>query len=577
MPGDLLARVNRAAGLVPRDDERRFGVDTWVSDYLFPSLFQGSAVQTTWTQDHLVQQVQASLPGYTAAVRGCPPAFAAQMFRAMVLSQARFTWRNTRASATPGRMFGTPELRLLEKPWPRGNTGLLISLMEWHAGLAGNAFVLKQGIPVTAQTPLGLRLRVLRPDWVGVLWGSQKEPESKFQATALDAELIGYVYWNGGPGQSEPQLLLPADVAHWAPLPNPLTPADGLGESWITAAVRDIQGDSAITTHKLRFWDNAATPNMVVKGLPAQTREDFEELVEMLEATHRGVENAYRTLYLTMGADAHVVGSSFKDTELKQIQGAGETRIAMLGRVPATLLQISEGLQGSSLNEGNFGMARRIFGDGFVHPQLRDLARALEPLLPRPGTFSGRISGDDAELWPDVGDIPLLREDAKDAAEIEQTKATTITAYVKEGFTPDSARAAVQNQDIGLLVHSGYVSVQQQGPAAVMAQKASAIQAFVEAGYTPESAWQAVDAGDLSLLVKGNLVPRDLIADPMLVGAEPGVQAFDPTGDLLPTQLPGPDVDDQPAGSPVPAQVPPAVPAPAGSNSRPAAGPKRRR
>lgn len=542
--GGLLARVNRAAGLVQSEDETRYSVDTWVAESLLPSLFQGNGgVQTTWTKDGQIQQVQASLPGYTQALRECPPAFAAQMFRSRVLSQARFQWRNLPTSNTPRRVFGSRELGLIEHPWPRGNTGLLISLMEWHAGLAGNAYVYRQS---------ATRLRVLRPDWVGIIWGSEQEPQ--LAATALDGVLLGYVYWNGGLGRGEPTILLPDEVAHWAPIPNPLTPQDGVGESWITAAVRDMQSDTLATEHKLRFWANAATPNMVVKGLPAGNKEEFDELVDMLEARHRGLGNAYRTLYLTTGADATVVGSNFKDMDLTSVQGQGETRVVMLGSVPAVLLGISAALGGSSLNEGNFAMARRIFGDGFVHPQLKDLGRALQTIVSLPGSFGGRGPSQDVELWPDVSDIPLLREDAKDAAEIEQVKATTITTYVKEGFTPDSARSAVMNQDVTLLVHSGYVSVQQQGPAAVMQQKAAAVKSYVDAGFTPESSVLAVDANDLTLLAKGNLVPRDLIADPMLVGAEPGVQAFDPTGEKLPTEL-------APASAPAAPAAP--VPAPA--------------
>ena len=54
----------------------------------------------------------------------------------------------------------------------------------------------------------------------------------------------------------------------------------------------------------------------------------------------------------------------------------------------------------------------------------------------------------DAELWFDVTDMPILREDAKDAADIEAVKASTITTYVRDGFTPESAIAAVRGQDV---------------------------------------------------------------------------------------------------------------------------------
>jgi len=174
-----------------------------------------------------------------------------------------------------------------------------------------------------------------------------------------------------------------------------------------------------------------------------------------MEATHAGVANAYKTLYLTAGADATVIGSNFKDMDLKNIQGGTETRISFLSRVPAAVLGISEGLQGSSLNAGNFGMSRRIFADTWIYPTLQDLAAALAPMVNVPS---------DADLWFDTSDMPILREDARDAADIEMVKQTTIVGYVREGFTPESAVAAVNAQDITLLKHSGLTSVQLQPP-----------------------------------------------------------------------------------------------------------------
>jgi len=314
--------------------------------------------------------------------------------------------------------------------------------MEWHAGLAGNAYVLRRGD----------RLRVLRPDWVAVIFGSESEPDDPTHA--LDSELIGFVYVNGGLySGGKVETLLPHDVAHWCPLPDP--EMTQIGMSWLTPAIREIQNDRAATEHKLRYWQNGATPNLVVKGIPAVTREQFDEWVAAMETSHSGVTNAYKTLYLTAGADVTVVGSSLRDLDLKGVQGGGETRIAVLSRVPAPILGIAEGLAGSSLNAGNFGMARRLFADTWVYPTLQDLAGSLADIVDVPAG---------AELWFDTADMPLLREDAKDAAEIEDIKSTTITKYVREGFVPDTAIAAVRAQDVSLLKHSGYLSVQLQQP-----------------------------------------------------------------------------------------------------------------
>jgi phage portal protein BeeE len=249
--------------------------------------------------------------------------------------------------------------------------------------------------------------------------------------------------------------LQPSEVAHWYPLPDPVTPE--IGMSWVTPAIREIRGDLAATDHKLMFFQNGATPNLVVKGLPATSKTQFDELVDMMEERHAGVKNAYRTLYLTLGADAEVVGADLKQIDFAAVQGKSETRLSVLSRVPASLLGISEGLAGSALNAGNFGAARRSFADTWVFPTLQNLAGSLAPLV---GVPRG------AEMWFDAADIGLLREDAKDAAEIVQLQASTITSLVNAGFDPDAVLAAVQGLDISQLLgkHTGMLSVQLQPP-----------------------------------------------------------------------------------------------------------------
>jgi phage portal protein BeeE len=434
-----------------RGGESRYSADSWLADYLIPSVESGMygygsgmplGVRTTYDGQR-IQEISETLPGHMAALRSSPPAFAAQALRARVLSQARFKFRNR-----DRKLFGTGSLRLLEEPWPSATTADLVSRMEWHAGLAGNAFCVRQAD----------RLRVPRPDWVGIVYGSESDADDSDGALSgfmLDSKLLGYVYQAGGigNGRSRAQLLLPDEVAHWYHDPDPESP--GTGMSWITPAVRDIQGDRAAAAHKLQFFANGATPNMVVKGITAANREQFDEIVDMLEARHAGLGNAYRTLYLTTGADATVVGANLRQIDFSTTLATGETRITYLSGVPATLLGISKGLEGSSLNAGNFDAARRTFGDTWMRPSLQSLSASLAPIVDVPGG---------AELWFDTSDVSLLHDDVKVAAEVTQTDAITIGGLVREGFTADSAVAAVIARDMSLLKHTGLVSVQQRKP-----------------------------------------------------------------------------------------------------------------
>jgi hypothetical protein len=395
------------------------------------------------------------------------------------------------------------------------------------------------------------RLRVIRPDWTAVVYGSQLEPDDP--CGALDAEVVSYVYQNGGisPGnQNELRTLPPSSVAHWAPLPDPVNA--GLGMSWITPAIREIQGDMLAAQHKVTYFSNGATPNLVVKGIPAVTKDQFDQIVDMIDERHTGVANAYKTLDLTAGADATVVGANLAEIDFRGVQAGGETRISFLSRVPAPLLGIGEGLQGSSLNAGNFAASRRMFGDSWIFPTLQNLASTLAPLVAVPG---------DAELWFDTADMPILREDAKDAADIQQVQAATITALVKDGFSPDSAIAAVTSQDMTQLVHTGLVSVQLQPPRTEL-QKAQTIQLealsaelLVRAGYTSESARDATTHQDLSLLRVGPLTSRYLIVNPLEAGAEPGVPNGFPNGPAI--GLPPPLGPSYSSHSPRPGGEPP--------------------
>jgi 2'-5' RNA ligase len=145
------------------------------------------------------------------------------------------------------------------------------------------------------------------------------------------------------------------------------------------------------------------------------------------------------------------VGSTFKDMDYAVIQGRAESRLASAAGVPPSWVGFEEGLQGSALNAGNFDSARRRFSDGTLVHLWGNAASSLQPIVRPPDSH--------ASLWYDSR-IPFMREDAGDAAAIQQQEASTITSLIRDGFTPESAIKAVTNNDWSLLEHSGLVSVQ---------------------------------------------------------------------------------------------------------------------
>jgi len=270
---------------------------------------------------------------------------------------------------------------------------------------------------------------------------------------------VGYSYSPGGLNNKKGSIfLLPDDVAHFAPTPDPI--AHYRGMSWLTPIVRELQADNAATAHKLAFFENGATLQTIV-SFKDMKREVFEAFVKKMDLAHKGTQNAYKTLYLGGGADATVVGANLQQLDFKVTQGAGETRIAAAAGVPSAIVGLSEGMQGSSLNSGNLGQLRRQFAEGTLSTLWRNVAASMATLAPPP-------SG--AELVIDPRDIPFLREDRKDRAEIAQMQAATLSSLIMSGMTPDSAIAAIEAGDWKALVWSGLTSVQLQPPGAGQGQ-----------------------------------------------------------------------------------------------------------
>jgi phage portal protein BeeE len=390
------------------------------------------------------EDIENSFAGYTqAAYKSNGVVFAVILTRLLLFSEARFQWQRIN-SGRPGDLFGTADLALLEMPWPNGTTGELLARMEQDASLAGNFYAVREAE----------RLRRLRPDWVTIVLSAPP-------AEATQSDVIGYWYHPGRvmaglEPTSTDELFLPEETCHWSPVPDP--DAQYRGMSWLTPVVREIQADRAATEHKLRFFENGATLGPVISLKETVTAEQFKEFIAETNAAHKGVENAYKPLYVGGGADVTLATADMRQLDFKGTQGAGETRICAAGHVPPIIVGLSEGLQASTYS--NYAQARRAFGDGWARPQWRSACAALASITDVPaGTTPGTV-----RLWYDDRDIAFLREDQADAAKIAQTVAITIRTYTDAGFEPKSAVAAAVASDPTLLVHSGLYSVQLTPP-----------------------------------------------------------------------------------------------------------------
>ena len=357
--------------------------------------------------------------------------FAVANQRLMLFSQAEFKWQDLASR----RLYGTPALLPLEQPWPTGTSGDLLARMIQDVDFGGNAFVRDTGD--------GDGLERLRPDLVDIVSADRGDG-------ALEVQ--GFAYWRNGRGSDADYY--PADqVAHWAPIPDPLSPFRGM--SWLTPIVREVDADAAMTDHRLAFFRNAATPNLLVRVPGKMQSEQLTNLSKQINARHGGAMNAWRTMVIDEGADVTTIGMDFEKMAFNAVQAAGEVRVALAAGVPPQVVGIQSGLDAGTF--ANYDQAFKAFGNVTMAYLWQSAVAALAKLVTPP---------EGARLWIDTGNIPSLQDAELARAEAQQVNASAISTLIQAGYEPDRAVGSVVAGDSSLLVggHTGLVSVQMQAP-----------------------------------------------------------------------------------------------------------------
>jgi hypothetical protein len=374
--------------------------------------------------------------GASGLAWACSPVFAALDRRISVMSEARPTFQRFK-KGRPDEMFSTPALDLLKVPWVGGSFRQLVATCEVDAASAGNSFWIRQARELVR----------LEPDWVTIVTGAVE-----IDGVEVGHRLLGYAVQRPGYPAS---YLEPGEVAHYKP--GAPTNEPFRGASWLAAVSSDATSDMEMTKYKTAYLRNGAMPSIAVTYDPTITQAQLEAFVPVFAEKFTGSLNAGKVLHMLGGRDVKTVGATLDQLAFKAVQGAGETRIAAAAGVPATVAMFSEGMQGSSLNAGNYGASRRLFGDIKVRPLLGSLLDAFSALVPPPAG---------ARLWYDESGVSFFQEDVTDEANIRLLKAQMIRSLIEAGYDPDSVVKAADTGDFdGLLgQHSGLTSVQLQAP-----------------------------------------------------------------------------------------------------------------
>lgn len=371
-----------------------------------------------------------------------PIVFSLEAMRVLLFAEVRLQFQQMR-SGRPGDLFGTPDLEIVETPWPGHTTRDLLGQSEMDVFGTGNSYWTRD--TDTSVMPL---------DAAKMTIVTEARTERIMGGQTIGDQLSGYVYKPSNDPRTW-SFFTPEEVAHYKPYPDPNNRYVGM--SWLSPCLPDITTDDLISRHKQFVMRNGASLATVVSFDPTVNREQFEWFVDKFTLQHQGPDNANKTLFLGGGADVKTVGQSFENLALKATQGGGETRVAACAGIPPVIVGLSEGLQGSSLNAGNYGQARRRLSDATMRPLWGTFASAFASLVKVPAA---------ARLWYDDRDVAFLREDLQDQAQILETQVRSIKTLLDAGYHPDAAVETVLNSDVGRLTgqHSGLYSVQLQPP-----------------------------------------------------------------------------------------------------------------
>lgn len=346
--------------------------------------------------------------------------FSCVLARLMLFSEMTFKFRGL----SDKKLIGNTDLRKLEVPWSNGTAGDLLARMEQDNSLAGNAYTWDAGDQLVR----------LRPDWVTII--------SELVTDDLGRQYrrpVGY-WWEPPPtvvGQGRPSMFTVDEVAHWAPVPDPT--ANFRGMSWLTPVIREIEADSGMTQYKVKYLENAATPNLVIKYAQKIRDDTVDRIRERVTARHGGVHNAFKTLVLDEGADFTVVGNNFDQMQFSAVQAAGENRICGASGVDPSLISLLHMSRGGV----DYAASMRRLVDMTMRPLWRTACASLEHLVTVPNGH---------RLWFDTSDIAALRQGETERAQTMLVKAQAAAVWVQAGFERQSVLDAVASGETSQLV-----------------------------------------------------------------------------------------------------------------------------
>lgn len=277
---------------------------------------------------------------------------------------------------------------LLARPNPYMSENQFQGLQEAYLNLTGNAFAV---LIRPNESTLPTEIWPLNPTWVQII------PDSK-------GSIKGYLYNPNGVLSDSSIPFLPSDMMH-VKLPNPLDPLYGLGFglSPISPLAQSGDVDNQITKFLKAFFQKGAMPSGALK-LKDMTLDDdsIAEIKQRWMEVYGGVDNWTDIAVLDMTMEYERIGMTFAEMDFEKIDTRNESRMLLPFGVPAELLPITLGLQGSTF--ANKEEARRVFWEDTMRYEMSLFIDVYQHYL---STDDGYFP-----IW-DTSKVPALKKDVQ--------------------------------------------------------------------------------------------------------------------------------------------------------------------
>lgn len=277
-----------------------------------------------------------------------------------------------------------PILNLIGRPNAAQGRAELFEALYGQLLLSGNGYLEAVG----ADAGLPIELHVLRSDRMSLVPGADGWP-------------VAYDYAVGG---RKHRFDVTGGVAQICHIKTFHPQDDHYGLSPMQAAATAIDVHNSASRWSKALLDNAARPSGAIvyrgsEGQGAMSAEQYERLVEEMEAHHQGARNAGRPMLLEGGLDWKPMGFSPSDMEFQKTIEAAAREIAVAFGVPPMLL----GLTGDA-TYSNYQEANRAFYRLTVVPLVSRVMGSVSQWL---SGLAGTVVG----LRPDLDQVPALAQE----------------------------------------------------------------------------------------------------------------------------------------------------------------------